>query len=189
MDQWVIARFRMTGNRPSTDDAPTLRLIPIFWPGPAWVLWWAVVQLHPRRFPLSCPHASLHNDLPIKAADLADPVQVLVDPQGRARQSAARPPSSWARAQAASADPARGPGKWGPATCAFLPDRTYADGGHREHRQAGAPCGPYAGWPAPHWLPMVGQGSVSALARNLARGRRRQAPPACGHGSGWRNTR
>jgi hypothetical protein len=80
---------------------------------------------------LVVPHspapASLHNDLPIKAADLAESLRALVAGTRSLVRSERNPPDSWARAQAPSADPAKGP-EIGSRDLRQAPDRIGVDG-------------------------------------------------------------
>jgi hypothetical protein len=92
-----------------------------------------------------------HGDAPIKAADLAEPVRSLIDPQGRGRQYVATCLSKLAGTRVAGFVLTRqeAVGTWGAATYALHRAVPEADDaiGHRGHRDHRAPMPPMVPMP------------------------------------------
>ena len=80
-----------------------------------------------------------HRDQPMRAADLAEPVQTIADPQGRGRQYLTAHLARLAGTRAAGFVLTRqeAAGKWGAATYALSPTTfdTASGNAHREHRE------------------------------------------------------
>jgi hypothetical protein len=92
-----------------------------------------------------------HEEAPIKAADLAEPVLRIIDPQGRGRQYVAARLGNLAGTRAAGFVLTRqdAVGKWGTATYSLRRVASEADDAarHRGHRDHGAPVPPMAPMP------------------------------------------